>query len=611
MSQDGLALPADDRRPTPAVLLRLEPTPQQPIAYGRYVLLARIAEGGMGEIFVASSPERRDGSLLAIKRLHPHLAPDPRARQRFEEEARLTAALAHPQVVAIHEHDVDETGVPFLAMEFLPGATLKGLVRTSLTRHGQMPPIPFSVWIVSRACRALHHAHTVGVDGSPVIHGDVSPENLLVTYAGQVKLLDFGVARTEDRTESPAAAAGFVRGKLSYLPPELVHGEPVGPASDQFALGVVLHELLTGKRAYRHHSTLDELRAAMTRPLTPPRQLNPSLPEELDRIVRQACALRPADRFPDCRGFATALERWLAETGTPFDEEAASRTMQELFAPEFLDYREWLRQTLGLPQLFPKEPHGGFTPIHGRRATTIPRTALGQTGEFADEDTDLSIRFHPPRPGRGRDLALAGLLLLFLALALLTVRLTDRPPATTGRPRAVPVAPVSAAPTVPGAARLQGEVPALQVPARPVPADAPAPPPPVPDDALDTPPPVPADAPDTPLPVPADDRARPPSPTPASASLPAPPASPPETLGPPPGLLLLTVTPSQPVTVWDDQTLLGTPPLEKSLSPGRHQLEVRDPTGRLLQAFSLAIDSDATLVHEVQLPPPTPASPQP
>lgn len=458
--------PADGRAPTPttlseqetALLVRLEPVPEQPIPLGDYLLLGRVADGGMAEIFVAT-PARggAESSLVAIKRMLPHLAANPQNVRLFEEEARIAARLAHPNVVAIREQQRDEWGVPFIVMEFLPGATLKGVIRASLAR-GEMPPIPFSVWVVTRVCRALHHAHALGVDGDPVVHGDISPENVLITYGGQVKLLDFGTARAAGKRGLQEAES--LQGKLSYMAPEQAFRRAIGPWTDQFALGVVLFELVTGRRLYRQHRTLESLQRAFRRPVPHPRAINPQIPEALDTIVSRLCALEPAKRYPDCKEVLAALDRFLVDCGLFLGEEDIARYMQNLFAEDFLAYREWLRRMVPGQRLQPDE-RSMASPFQARRALSLSDTAEFYTGEE-------EVKAPSPLPSRLRRAlplvsTLGSLLLLTFGFVLLG-RWCGTGPVEDHVPVAPAVRPLPGAPGGSGAVELHTPAPAPLAP---------------------------------------------------------------------------------------------------------------------------------------------------
>jgi serine/threonine-protein kinase len=240
----------------------------------------RIGVGGMGEVFLM--PDGR-----AMKRLLPHLASDRRFLDLFLQEIRVAAQLQHPHIVRIFEFGED-----FLVMEYVDGRDLRGVC---------LPP-GLAALVASQAAGALHYAHQArDRQGRSlrVVHRDVSPHNVLVSKHGQVKLIDFGVAR----------AAEGVPGKVPYLAPEVANGEPATPLSDQFSLGVVLWELITGKRLFKGPSDAVTLQRVVACEV--PR------PGALDDVVLRALSKDPARRYPDCAALAQALDDVLLEIDGP------------------------------------------------------------------------------------------------------------------------------------------------------------------------------------------------------------------------------------------------------------------------------------------------------
>lgn len=262
---------------------------------GRYRVIARIASGGMGEVF-------RGHDLLldrpvAIKVLQPSLARDPEVVARFRDEARAAARLQHPNVVAVHDWG-EEDGTYFMVMEYVPGRDARDL----LVARGALEPAQ-AADIVAAVCDALAAAHA-----SALVHRDVKPENILIDRKGNVKVADFGIAAIVDAERTHPG--GAVPGTLRYLAPEQALGREATPASDIWAAGAVLFELLTG-RAVDHGGVApaELLRRRASESVPPPSSLDPSVPQALDDIVARACAPHPADRFADAEEMAGALRR--------------------------------------------------------------------------------------------------------------------------------------------------------------------------------------------------------------------------------------------------------------------------------------------------------------
>src|SRR6185503_10474918 len=280
----------------------LSPSPM-PLApgtqLGPYVVVAPLGAGGMGEVYRARDP--RLGREVAIKVLPTALASDPTRLERFATEARAAAALNHPNILSVH--DVSAEGAPFVVFELLEGETLR-------ERAGHISPRQ-AVDYAGQIARGLAAAHDKGVT-----HRDLKPDNVFVTTDGQVKILDFGLARL---AEAPAASAlsalptreqtapGTILGTSGYMAPEQVRGLPADHRADIFALGVLLYEMLTGQRAFQRLSTA-ETQAAVPRDDPPPAPSARPLPPALDRLVRRCLAKRPEDRFQSARDLVFALE---------------------------------------------------------------------------------------------------------------------------------------------------------------------------------------------------------------------------------------------------------------------------------------------------------------
>ncbi len=311
-----------------------------PDTLGRFELLTSFATGGMAELFLAR--ERGVAGLervVVIKRLLPHLTDDPESIEMFLREARLVARLNHPNVVQTYELG-EEHGDYFLAMEYLHGSTLRELQRLT-DRDGL--PLPIAVSAIEQASRGLHAAHELrDLEGNPVelIHRDVSPQNLMLTDEGYVKLLDFGVAKAAEGKE--ATYSGHIKGKFSYMSPEQLHREPLDRRSDIFALGIVTWELLAGERLFDRDGELETMTAITEEKAPPPSAHKPAVPPELDEVVARALAKDRQDRYST----AEQMRRDLAELAERHDlsrDEADLAEFVESTAGDQLDAR---RETL-------------------------------------------------------------------------------------------------------------------------------------------------------------------------------------------------------------------------------------------------------------------------
>ncbi|NVJ16732.1 protein kinase domain-containing protein [Myxococcus sp. AM010] len=281
--------------------------------YGPYVLVRKLAEGGMAEIFLAKLLGA-DGfeRNVVIKRMLPHLTNNPDFVEMFRDEARLAAKLAHPNIVQIQELGFAE-GCYYICMEYLAGEDFSTTLRLA-GRKRHYVPLPVVLRVLIDAARGLHFAHEFTNEaGQPlnVVHRDISPSNLYLTYQGQVKVLDFGIAKAESRLVN--TRTGVVKGKYMYMAPEQARGKEVDRRADVFALGVSLYEALTHVRPFSRENDLAVLNALLQGELKPPRELRPDLPEELEAILLKAMAFKPEDRYPTAEAFADALETFLSE----------------------------------------------------------------------------------------------------------------------------------------------------------------------------------------------------------------------------------------------------------------------------------------------------------
>ena len=250
---------------------------------GPYVLHQKVARGGMAELFLADY-EREDGfrRKVAIKRILPHLAGNQNFIRMFTREARVAALLQHPNVVQIFDYGNIENAY-FIAMEFIDGKNLGEVIK----EFGHGLPVEIAVFIMSQVCKGLDYSHNKKDDttGEPfkIVHRDISPQNLLISYQGEVKISDFGISKA--RSEPSLTQAGVVKGKLVYLSPEQALGEHIDHQADIYALGLVFYETLTGKRVYEFANEVDAIRTIPVLDIEPLSNVLSDIPPELNRIV--------------------------------------------------------------------------------------------------------------------------------------------------------------------------------------------------------------------------------------------------------------------------------------------------------------------------------------
>ncbi|WP_170319251.1 serine/threonine protein kinase [Polyangium spumosum] len=306
---------------------------------GKYRLIAELGHGGMAEVYLAvvQGPAGFN-KLCVIKQIRPQLATDPEFLGMFLDEARLAARLSHPNVVQTNE--VGQEGDRyFIAMEYLEGQPLNRILHR-IGRDGGLT-LAMHLRIIVDMLSGLHHAHELtDFDGTPlnVVHRDVTPHNVFVTYDGQVKVVDFGIAKAMN--SSAETRLGVVKGKVAYMAPEQARGERVDRRADIFSAGVMLWEAATGRRLWKGIPDLTVLHRLINGDIPAPSSVDPNVPEGLEKIVMKALALRREDRYATSTDLATALEELLDEMG----DKSSLREVGKLVAKHFDENRSKIRQ---------------------------------------------------------------------------------------------------------------------------------------------------------------------------------------------------------------------------------------------------------------------------
>jgi serine/threonine protein kinase len=305
--------------------------PRAGTASTRYEILGRLAEGGMAEIFLAKSVgmagfERH----VVLKRVLPERARDQGFVAMFLDEARLAAQLHHPNIAQVY--DIGKLGDSyFFTMEYVHGENVRELLGRLATQRRQLA-IGDALTIIGGAAAGLHHAHErKGTDRKPlgIVHRDVSPSNLIVSYEGSVKVVDFGIAKANLRNAADTRT-GSVKGKVAYMSPEQCKGKELDRRSDVFALGIVLWELCTGQRLFKYETDFDTMSAIVYQDPPAPSHLRPGVPAEVDRIVATALAKDPARRFATAQEMLEAIETASVRTGHPMSTTALGRTIRSV-----------------------------------------------------------------------------------------------------------------------------------------------------------------------------------------------------------------------------------------------------------------------------------------
>ncbi len=322
----------------------------QPHRFGRYIIVDPVAVGGMAEIYrarVAASKEGPD-RILVIKKVIANLSQNSEFIQMFEEEIKITVGLTHPNIIQIYDYGkVDDQY--FMAMEYVEGKNLRQFVKR-LADMKSMFSIDMSCHIISQVCHALAYAHNYRdrLSGKPlgIVHRDISPQNVMISYDGAVKLFDFGIAKAKSASE--ATRAGVIKGKPSYLSPEQINGEELDGRCDIFALGIVLWELLTAKRLFVSETDMGVLRLIQSAKIEPPSTFNPVVPQSLDAIVIKSLTRDKNKRYQGAEEFQRDLHKFLYSFNPSFNPADLSYYAQELFKAEIHDDRERLSKYLAM-----------------------------------------------------------------------------------------------------------------------------------------------------------------------------------------------------------------------------------------------------------------------
>jgi serine/threonine protein kinase len=300
------------------------------VIYGPYRLVERIAVGGMAEVFKAvRAGVEGFQKVVAVKRILPHLSDNKEFVTMFVNEAKMVAGLTHPNIVQIYDLGKIEKSY-YIAMEYVHGRDLRTIARRARDR-GTAIPLEIAVLVVSKVAAALDYAHRKKDDaGLPmrIVHRDVSPQNILVSFEGDVKLADFGIAKAASKAR--ANESGALRGKLFYMSPEQAWGRPLDRRSDLFSLGLVLYETVTQQRPFQGTGEGNVLDVVRRGEVPPARSVNPRVPEPIERVLVKALARDPAERYQNGTELQRDLERYLRER-SPVSPSALVRFLESLF----------------------------------------------------------------------------------------------------------------------------------------------------------------------------------------------------------------------------------------------------------------------------------------
>ena len=366
--------------------------PNDPVAFGKYYLLGLIARGGMAEVYRArpqsTAPSER--RLLAVKVMRPQLAREARFIDMFHREGKLAMMLSNRCIVETVEIGQTDNR-HYIAMEYVAGRDLTQVLRRCQETQ-QRIPVPHAVYIAARIAEGLHFAHTlIGPDGRPlnIVNRDVSPSNVRLSYDGDVKLLDFGIAQALMKFTSEI---GILKGKFSYMSPEQIRGMPLDARTDVFSAGIILHEMLTTEKLFRGDTEFALMEKVRKAEVPPPSGFNRRVTPELDAITQKALARDVADRYQNAAQLAADLDALIA--GYRFDPKELRQFMRQLFRKEYAKELEEIQTALeaqpGMSVYVHRQPTANM------ETPTEPRMEAVEIVEASE--VEPSVREEPDRP---------------------------------------------------------------------------------------------------------------------------------------------------------------------------------------------------------------------
>ncbi len=422
---------------------------QFPMRFGKYIVLDRISAGGMAEVYRAKEiRESGFSKVIALKRMLEGVATDATMAPMFVDEAKLAAQLVHPNIAQTLELGRIDDAL-YIAMELVWGRDLKAITKACSAKHIPFP-VGIACYIVAKAAEALDFAHTArGADGKPMrlVHRDVSPHNIMLDHDGEVKVIDFGVAKAESK--SSETVAGVIKGKFSYMAPEQVTGAPVDARTDIFALGIVLYELLSGERLYDGSSAFSIFDKVVNQPA--PRLGNVvRVAPELEEIVARCLAKKPEDRFESAAQLADALAPFRIQERSIVGARETKALLKQLYPNDEVEMREKVKRyqeirevdcvdardevmrdtPIGETQILAQSElaHELVGGTYGNAAPTTlyPALAPPPPGPVAREQRPTD-EMRPAQPRRGLAIAI-GLSALAVTILMVTAAITQKSP---------------------------------------------------------------------------------------------------------------------------------------------------------------------------------------
>jgi serine/threonine-protein kinase len=336
-----MAMPADKSSPVRDTTLK---TKIDLVRIGRYDLIYVLGRGGMATVYMGQVRGLAGfEKLVTIKVIHQHLAQEQSFVDMFLDEARISALIQHPNVAAVQEVGREE-GLLYMVGEFVEGQSLRDLMAKARHRSTRLSH-PMAAFVASCVCDGLHAAHElIDEEGRPLnlVHRDVSPPNVMISYQGFIKLIDFGVAQARGRLAH--TEAGTIKGKMGYLAPEQLRGKLLDRRCDIFALGVMLYEMAIGLHPFPGETELERLNCIASGKYRAPRTVEPTIDPKLERIIVKALAHRREDRFETAAEMSASLRQYIASTGLPMGTEQVVEVMDWLFPEEIAKHRATVKE---------------------------------------------------------------------------------------------------------------------------------------------------------------------------------------------------------------------------------------------------------------------------
>jgi serine/threonine protein kinase len=375
---------------------------KKPVPFGKYVLLERINVGGMAEVFKAKTfGVEGFERLLAVKRILPNIAEDEEFISMFIDEAKIAVQLQHANIAQIFDLGKVE-GSFFIALEYVHGRDLRSIFDRMRSR-GESLPIAMACYVMMQVCEGLDYAHNKrDAQGRQLhlIHRDISPQNVLIGYEGEVKLIDFGIAKAAGKAST--TQAGILKGKFGYMSPEQVRGLPIDKRSDIFAVGIVLYELLTGERLFVGETDFSTLEKVRNVEIVPPSSYNKKIPPELERLILKALARDPEDRYSNAIDLHDDLQSFLYSIGEFYSRKDLAAWMKKTFAIEIEEDNAKIEQ---YRQIAPPVAASGEV---SRRAAVgvgarfgappLPASARGGAQQMGWDDEELDTQIFDKEP---------------------------------------------------------------------------------------------------------------------------------------------------------------------------------------------------------------------